>query len=219
MKQLCCQGVTGVPEASRVKLTLLVCSHAGLRVLHVHHDAALPVSLRVNGHLITCKTRCFLFRPACLADARGGYVVSLCLPDGVLGSCEASAGKHVSLLLFLLPLALEGTVAKSPEDRANPGIRAFPVLSGSTLERLRVGFHRLLTEASVAGELLVDLLHPLDVEAAGLGVVHHGFGVVDTDHAFGRLLHALGSVPGVVNVFGWETPQDGQVTPGRGGAQ
>lgn len=62
MKQLWCQCATGVPEVSRVKLTLLVCSHAGLGVLHVHHDAALPVSLRVNGHLITCKTRCFLFR-------------------------------------------------------------------------------------------------------------------------------------------------------------
>lgn len=146
-------------------------------------------------------------------------MVSLCLLDGVLGSCEASTGKHVSLLLFLLPLELEGTVAKSPEDRAKPGIRAFPPLTRSTLELLRVGFRRLLTEASVAGELLVDLLHPLDVEAAGLGVVHHGFGVVNSDHAFGCLLHALRSVPGVVNVFGWETPQDGQVTPARGGAQ
>lgn len=49
-------------EVSQVKLTLLLCSYASLRVLHVHHDAALPVSLRMNGHLITCKTRRFLVR-------------------------------------------------------------------------------------------------------------------------------------------------------------
>ncbi|TNN46198.1 putative protein C12orf56 [Liparis tanakae] len=67
--------------------------------------------------------------------------------------------------------------------------------------------------SSVAGELLVDLLHPLDVEATGLGVVHHGFGVVHADHAFGRLLHAVRSVPGVVDVLGREAPQDGQVAP------
>lgn len=38
------------------------------------------------------------------------------LPDGALGSCEASTGKQASLLPFL-PLELEGTVARSPEDR------------------------------------------------------------------------------------------------------
>lgn len=75
---------------------------------------------------------------------------------------------------------------------------------------LPVGW-RPLTKASVAGELLVDLLHALDVEAAGLGVVHHGLGVVHAHNALGRLLHALRCVPGVVDVLSWEAAQDGQV--------
>lgn len=66
-------------------------------------------------------------------------------------------------------------------------------------------WRQALTQPPVAGELLVDLLHPLDVEAAGFGVVHHGLGVVDTDNALGRGLHRLGRVPGVVDVFGGET--------------
>jgi hypothetical protein len=45
-----------------------------------------------------------------------------------------------------------------------------------------------LTEASVMGQLLVDLLHPLYVQPAGLGVVDHGFGVVHAHHAVGGLL-------------------------------
>lgn len=40
-----------------------------------------------------------------------------CLPDGAGVSCEASTGNPASLLLFLLPLELDGTVAKRPEDR------------------------------------------------------------------------------------------------------
>lgn len=79
-------------------------------------------------------------------------------------------------------------------------------------------WRRALTEASVAGELLVDLLHALDVEAAGLGVVHHGLRVMHADDALGRLLHALRGVPGVVDVLGGVSSQDGQVAPGgRGG--
>lgn len=70
---------------------------------------------------------------------------------------------------------------------------------------------RPLTEASVAGELLVDLLHALDVEAAGLSVVHHGLGVVHADDTLGRLLHTLRCIPGVVDVLGGEAAQDGQV--------
>lgn len=75
---------------------------------------------------------------------------------------------------------------------------------------------RLLTKASVAGELLVDLLHALDVEAAGLGVVHHGLGVVHADDALGRFLHALWCVPGVVDILRGEAAQDGQVASGGG---
>ena len=70
-----------------------------------------------------------------------------------------------------------------------------------------------LTQASVAGELLVDLLHAFDVESAGLGVVDHGLGVVNPDDALGRLLHSLWGVPGVVDVLGWKPSQDGQITP------
>ena len=73
----------------------------------------------------------------------------------------------------------------------------------------------MLTQTAVAGELLVDLRHPLDVEAANLGVVHHGLGVMHADHALGCLLHALGRVPGVEDVLGWEGLQYGQIAPGR----
>lgn len=71
----------------------------------------------------------------------------------------------------------------------------------------------VLTEASVTGELLVDLFHPLNVEAAGLCVVHHGLGVMHSNNAFGCFLHALRSVPGIVNILGWEPSQNGQVAP------
>lgn len=40
----------------QVGLTLLVRRHPGLGLLHVHHDGALPASLRVHGHLVTCQT-------------------------------------------------------------------------------------------------------------------------------------------------------------------
>lgn len=60
------------------------------------------------------------------------------------------------------------------------------------------------TESAVSGELLVDLPHPLDVQTAGLGVVHHGFGVIHADHTFGGALHLLRCVPGVIDELGWK---------------
>lgn len=71
----------------------------------------------------------------------------------------------------------------------------------------------VLTEASVARELLVDLLHPLNVEAAGLCVEHHGLGVMHSNNAFGCFLHALWRVPGIINILGREPSQNGQVAP------
>ena len=73
----------------------------------------------------------------------------------------------------------------------------------------------MLTEASVTGELLVDLFHSLDVEAAGLCVVHHGFGVMHPDYTFGCFLHALWGVPGIINILGWKPSENGQVAPER----
>lgn len=70
------------------------------------------------------------------------------------------------------------------------------------------------TQSSVAGELLINLLHPLYVDAAGLSMVHHGFGVVDSYDALGSLLHFLRGIPRIIDVFGWKAPQYGQVTPG-----
>lgn len=69
----------------------------------------------------------------------------------------------------------------------------------------------VLTEASVTGELLVDLFHSLNVEAAGLCMVHHGFGVMHSNNTFGCLLHVLWSVPGIINILGWKPSQNGQV--------
>ncbi len=63
-----------------------------------------------------------------------------------------------------------------------------------------------LTQATVAGQLLVDLFHALYVEAACLGMMHHGFGVVYTNYTFGCFLDAFRSIPGFVDILGWETP-------------
>lgn len=43
-------------------------------------------------------------------------------------------------------------------------------------------------------------------------MVHHGFGVMDADDAFGSCLHGLWGVPGVVDVLGGETSEDRQVS-------
>lgn len=65
-----------------------------------------------------------------------------------------------------------------------------------------------LTESAVSGQLLVDLPHPLDVQATGLRVVHHRFGVVHADHAFGRELHVVRRIPGVIDKLGWKISED-----------
>lgn len=66
----------------------------------------------------------------------------------------------------------------------------------------------VLTQSTVTGQLLVDLFHTLYVETAGLGMVHHGLGVVHTDYTFGQLLDAFWSIPGIIDVFGRKSPQD-----------
>ena len=71
-----------------------------------------------------------------------------------------------------------------------------------------------LTESSVVGQLLVDLLHPLYVEPAALGMVHHRHGVVHPHHAPRCLLHRLRGVPGLVNVAVGVVLQFGDVAPG-----
>lgn len=58
------------------------------------------------------------------------------------------------------------------------------------------------TFVSAAEKVLVDLLHPLQVDAADLRVVDHGLGVVDSYDAFRLLLCFLWGLPGVVDVFG-----------------
>lgn len=65
----------------------------------------------------------------------------------------------------------------------------------------------VFTQSSVAGKLLVNLLHPLYVDAASLSMVHHGLGVVDSDDAFCRLLHFLWGIPRIIDVFCWKAPQ------------
>lgn len=70
-----------------------------------------------------------------------------------------------------------------------------------------------LTESSVVGQLLVNLLHPLDVQSAALGVVYHGLGVIHPHHAVGRLLDRLRGIPGLVEVPVWVVLQDGYVAP------
>lgn len=71
--------------------------------------------------------------------------------------------------------------------------------------------HHAPTQSPVAGKLLVDLLHPLYVDAAGLGMVHHGLGVVDSNDTLGHLLHFLWGGPRIIDVFSWKTPQYGQI--------
>lgn len=64
------------------------------------------------------------------------------------------------------------------------------------------------TQSSVSAQLLVDLLHPLDVEPARLCVVHHGLRVMDSDDALGRCLHGLWSVPRVIDELSRKTSED-----------
>lgn len=66
----------------------------------------------------------------------------------------------------------------------------------------------------VAGELLVDLPHPLQVEAADLGMVDDGLGVVHSYDAFGLLLGFHRRVPRIVDILGWEVLQYWQITSG-----
>lgn len=65
-----------------------------------------------------------------------------------------------------------------------------------------------LTQAPVSAQLLVDLLHPLDVEPACLCVVHHGLRVMNADYALGGRLHGLWGVPRVVDVLSGKTSED-----------
>lgn len=73
---------------------------------------------------------------------------------------------------------------------------------------VNVEAERALTESAVSGQLLVDLPHPLDVQATGLRMVHHRFGIVHSDHAFGGELHIFRRVPGVVDKLGWKISED-----------
>lgn len=68
------------------------------------------------------------------------------------------------------------------------------------------------TFVSAAEIVLVDLLHPLQVDAADLRMVYHGLGVVNSNDAFCILLGFLWGPPGVVDVFGREVLQYWQKT-------
>lgn len=57
-----------------------------------------------------------------------------------------------------------------------------------------------LTEALVVGQRVVDLFHPLYVEAAPLCMVEHGSGVVHPHHTVSGLLHRVWGRPGLVDV-------------------
>lgn len=72
---------------------------------------------------------------------------------------------------------------------------------------------RLLTQALVLGELLVDLLHSVDVEAAGFSVPDHRSGVVHPHHTITGSLQALRSVPRLVDVAIGIVLQFGDVSP------
>lgn len=58
----------------------------------------------------------------------------------------------------------------------------------------------LLTKASVVRQLLVNLLHSLDVEPAALSMVDHRFRIVHTHNAVGLFLHRFWSVPWLIDV-------------------
>ena len=62
--------------------------------------------------------------------------------------------------------------------------------------------------------MLVDLFHTLNVDAAGFCMVYDRLGVVHANSALCGLLHALRSIPRIVNILGRKSPQNGQVAPG-----
>lgn len=72
----------------------------------------------------------------------------------------------------------------------------------------------VLTQPSVAGKLLVYLLHPLYVDAAGFSMVYHGLRIMDANDAFCCFLHFLRGIPRIIDVFCWKILQRGQIAPG-----
>lgn len=62
-------------------------------------------------------------------------------------------------------------------------------------------------------QLLVDLLHPFDIDTRAFAVVHHRQRVFLADDTLGRVLYAERRVPRLVNVPAREVLQHGHVTP------
>ncbi|KAJ8951839.1 hypothetical protein NQ318_019814 [Aromia moschata] len=100
---------------------------------------------------------------------------------GPVADVQATHGHHVGLLV-LEPVAVRALRA------------IFPIL-----------------QHPVVGQLLVDLLHPLDVHAAGHRVVHHRQRVVLAHDALRRPLDVLGGGPRLVDVLRRHVLQHRQV--------
>lgn len=64
-------------------------------------------------------------------------------------------------------------------------------------------------------QLLIHLLHSLNVESTALCVLDHGFGIVHAHHTVGCLLHGLRGIPGLIDVAVGVVFQDGDVAPSK----
>lgn len=69
----------------------------------------------------------------------------------------------------------------------------------------------VLTKASVARQLLIDLFHTLNVYSAGFGMVDHRLRVVRPNDTLSKLLYTFWCIPRVIDVFGRKTPQYRQI--------
>lgn len=73
------------------------------------------------------------------------------------------------------------------------------------------GFDGWVYCSSVVNQLLVDLLHPLDIILALLDVIHHWHGIISANDALCSSLNRLGRGPGFMDVLGGEVLKHGQV--------
>lgn len=71
-----------------------------------------------------------------------------------------------------------------------------------------------LTVSTILVQLLVDLLHPLDVDPGDLVVVHYRSRVVLADDALGCFLHRVWRVPRFMDVPRGEVFQNRQIPSG-----
>lgn len=85
------------------------------------------------------------------------------------------------------------------------------IISSGEEFQFRAQRARRLLLTAVLIQLLIHLLHPLDVDARGLVVIHHGQRVLLADDAFGGVLYAKRRIPRFMDIPGRKVLQHRQI--------